>query len=169
MKQIALLLMAGSLLIFNSCTKTGPQGPQGTQGPQGNANVIGSDPFVVSSWSLNTGENAYEASFVDADITKAVADRGMVEIFLWYPSDGTWRNLPDIYNGTQIYFRYSQGGFDIYYGNVDGSAPSFPGTFTFRTVVIAPAFKDAHPNTDWKNYDAVMAALKDAKSPSNTQ
>ena len=158
-------MLAGSVLFFNSCTKSGPVGPQGPQGPQGspgaqgNANVLGSDPFTVSSWSLTSDGKSYFASFTDPDITTAVADHGIVEIFLYYPSDNTWKNLPDILSGTQFSFRYSQGGFEIYYDNLDGSAPSFPGTFTFRTVVVAPSQKQAHPNTNWKNYNQAMTAL----------
>ncbi len=159
MKKIALMLLAACLFIFNSCTKTGPQGPQG---PQGNANVKGSNPFNVSSWSFNSAENAYVASFTDADITQAVSDRGVVELFLFYPSDNTWRPLPDILDGTQFYFRFSTGGFEIYYTTVDGSTPSFPtGTWTFRTVVIAPSYKQAHPNTNWKNYNEAMKVLQE--------
>ena len=52
-------MLAGSILIFNSCSKTGPQGPVGPQGPtggtgqtgptgpagqDGNANVLGLSP-----------------------------------------------------------------------------------------------------------------------------
>jgi hypothetical protein len=169
MKKIALIAMAGGFLLFNSCTKTGPQGPQGAQGPQGNANVLGSNPFNVSVWSYNGSEVAYEASFNDADITSAVAAHGVVEIFLYYPSDQTWRPLPDIYAGTQFYFRYNQGGFDIYYANVDGSTPTAPnGVWTFRSVVIDPSNKQAHPNTNWKNYNEAMAALSNSNAQTTT-
>src|SRR4051812_18476149 len=132
MKKVILMMLAGSLLIFNSCTKTGPPGPQGVQGPAGpagyDANVVGSDPFVVSSWTYSAANAYFYASFTDPDITTAVANHGDVELFLYYSSDGTWRNLPDILNGTQFYSRFSAGGFEIYYSNVDGSAPGTPGT-----------------------------------------
>ena|GEM_PF-6249695 len=157
-------MLAGTMLILNSCTKTGPQGPQG---PQGNANVKGSDGFSVSasSWTFNTGENAWWVSFVDQDITSVVSNHGEVEIFLYYPSDQTWRNLPDIINGTQFYFRYNTGGFDIYYGNVNGTAPLAPtSTFIFRSVVIAPGFRQSHPNVNVKNYSELTAAMATANA-----
>ncbi len=168
MKKIALILLAATMVIFNSCTKTGPQGPAG---PQGNANVRGSDPFTVTSWAFDANENAYVASFNHVDITQAVADRGVVQVFLYYSSDNTWRNLPDIFNGTQFYFRFSTGGFEIYYSTVDGSVPSFPtGPWTFRSVVISPSNKQAHPNTNWNNYQEVMQALQeDAHTVSVTE
>lgn len=168
---VTLTLITGSLFFFASCTKTGPMGPQGPQGPQGvqgNANVIGSDPFDVSSWSLNTSENAYVASFSAPTITTAVAARGVVQVYLYYSSDQTWRNLPDIYAGTQFYYRFSTGGFEIYYGKVDGSTPAFPtGTWTFRLVVISPSQKAAHPNTNWNNYKETMKVLEEEKAVSS--
>ena len=166
--------MAVGLFTLSGCIKTatpGPQGPQGPQGPagyNGNANVLGSDPFTVSSWSLTSDNSAYFASFTDPDITADVAARGVVEIYLYYPSDQTWRSLPDIVNGTQFYFRFSQGGFEIYYANVSGAAPSFPGTQVFRTVVISPSLKQAHPNANWKNYNEAVAALSE-KAPASAQ
>jgi hypothetical protein len=161
MKKIALMLLAGSLLMLNSCYQTGPVGPMGPPGPQGNANVKGADPFTVSSWALTSTGDAYVASFTDPDVTQAVSDHGVVDIFLYYPTDGTWRSLPDIISGTQFFSRFSTGGFDIYYGNIDGSTPTFPGTWTFRSVVIAPSLKQAHPNTNWKDYNEVMKVLNE--------
>ncbi len=173
MKKLALVLLAGSFLVFSSCTKTGPQGPQGPQGAtgatgangaDGNANVLGSNPFSVSTWTFSSANNAYYASFTDADITASVADKGVVEAYLYYPSDGTWRALPDIVNGTQFYMRFSSGGFEIYYSMVDGTTPLMPGTFTFRVVVISPSNKQSHPNTNWKNFNEAIAAQKDANA-----
>jgi hypothetical protein len=170
MKKLLFIMLAGSLLIFNSCTKTGPQGPVG---PQGNANVKGSNPFDVTTWSYDGTEKAYVASFNDPDITPSVTDRGVVEIFVYYTSDKTWKPLPDIYGGTQFYFRYNDGGFDIYFGNVDGSIPLSPASFgsgvwTFRSVVISPSQKQAHPNTNWKNYNEVMSVLNSPEVKTTT-
>jgi len=174
MKKTILMMLAGGLLILNSCTKTGPPGPQGPQGPAGqsgiDANVIGTDPFSVSVWTYSSADNAFMASFTDPDVTATVANHGDVEIFLLY-SDGTWRNLPDIVNNTQFYSRFSQGGFDIYYARVDGAAPTNPGgPWTFRTVIITPSQKQAHPNTNWKNYNEAMAALNEkTAAPASAQ
>jgi hypothetical protein len=170
MKKLMLMMFAGGVLAFGGCTKSGPPGPQGPAGYDGlNANVVGSNPFDVSSWSYSSSNVAFSASFTDADITTAVANHGQVEQFLFYPSDGTWRNLPDIVGGTQFYSRFSQGGFEIYYANIDGTVPSNPGLQTFRTVVIAPSQKAAHPNTNWKNYNEAMAALSTAPAATAAQ
>lgn len=168
MKKLFFLLLAGSAIFFNSCTKTGPMGPQGqtgAQGPQGNANVIGSDAFSVSSWTLTN--SVYSASFTDADITSDVDAHGVVEVFKLY-SDGTWTNLPDINGKTSTVFNFSTGAFDIYIQNSDGTVPANPGTQTFRVVVIAPSQRQAHPNTNWKNYNEAMAAINADKASSAT-
>src|SRR5262245_60192623 len=92
MKKAIFMLLAASVLVFTGCTKTGPPGPtgpQGPQGPKGNANVIGSDPFTVSSWQYSTNDFAYYASFNAPDITNAIYNYGSVEVFIKYP-DGGW-------------------------------------------------------------------------------
>src|SRR4051812_47574961 len=101
MKKIALMLIVGSIA-FGACTKTGPQGPQGPKGNtgatganglNGNANVIGTTPFTVSTWDVTT--SGWSASFNDADITPAIVDKGIVEVFKSYGTN-EWTNLPDI-------------------------------------------------------------------------
>ncbi len=165
MKKVAFMLLAAGTLVFTGCTKTGPPGPQGPQGPSGptgqtgNANVLGSDPFTVSSWLYSSSEVAYYQSFTSGDITPDVANGGIVEGYLKY-ADGTWRNLPDIVGGTQFFLRYSAGGFEIYYANLDGSIPANPGTQVFRIVVVSPSMKQANPNTNWKNFNEAMTAIQ---------
>jgi hypothetical protein len=160
MKKVILFLLAGSLLTFNSCTKTGPQGPPG------NANVIGENPFTVhaSTWTFTSNyggpnvQNAYVASFNDANITSDVANYGLVMAYIQYP-DGTWKALPDVVGITSYSFNFSAGGFDIYYSDVDGSTPNAPNTETFRIVVVPSSLRKANPNTNWKNYDEAVGAI----------
>ena len=139
-----------------SCSKTGPVGPQG---PTGNANVIGENSFTVSAWS-HSG-NTYYASFADQNITQAVQDYGSVEIYKSY-SNG-WTNLPDIDNGVSTVFNFLTGGYTISVFNVDGSTTLFPGTVTFRTVVIPSSVRKAYPNTNWKDYNETMKVVAQAK------
>jgi len=168
MKKLTLLMLAGGLLSLNSCVKdgpVGPQGPQGAPGYDGNANVIGESPFTVNAadWVYttnvagNTG-SAYTVSFNDGNITTAVANHGLVMMYVAY-SDGTWKNLPDIFNGTSFSFNFSAGGFDIYYTNVDGSVPPNPGSQVFRAVIIPSYLQQAHPHTNWHNYVEAMSVI----------
>jgi len=149
-------MLAGSLLIVNGCAK---KGPKGDPGPQGNANVIGSAPFTVYSTGWTLANGLYSASFSDPDITPTIVDRGVVEIFKSYGTN-EWTNLPDIDpNGiTSTVFDFYDNGFTIYVQNSDGSTPN-PGTQIFRTVIISPSQKQAHPHTNWKNYNEAIAAL----------
>ncbi len=169
-------MFASCLVFFNGCTRDGAVGPQGARGPQGpqgydgNANVIGEAPFTVSSnmWTYtnnvagNTG-NAYVVSFNDANVTSAVANNGLVIIYIAY-SDGTWKNLPDIFAGTSFSYNFSAGGFDIYFTNIDGSVPPSPGSQVFRVVVIPSALQQEHPHTNWNNYIEAMSVLKSTHS-----
>ncbi|MBX2907134.1 MAG: hypothetical protein KF744_13900 [Taibaiella sp.] len=167
MKKVAFMLLAASVLIFSGCTKTGPPGPQGVQGPQGNANVIGSDPFTVSLWSQDG--NSYRADFNSSDITADIVDRGIVSVFKSYgtSSNPEWSPLPDINGNVSTVFNFRDGAFTIWVANTDGTVTSFPGSLTFRMVVVAPALKQANPNTDWKNYNEVMRVLHNEATVQN--
>lgn len=163
MKKLILMLFAASAIIFTGCTKTGPPGPQGAQGPagpQGNANVIGTDPFTVSSWSKNG--NTYYADFKSDQITPTIVDRGIVSVFKSYNTTNTeWSPLPDINGKKSTVFNFYDNGFSIYIQNSDGTDPGFPGSVTFRMVVVSPAQRQANPNTDWKNYKEVMKVVNE--------
>ena len=164
MKKIVLMLLAAATLVATGCTRVGPvgpQGPQGQQGPQGNANVIGSNPFAVSSWS-RTG-NTYSADFTSADITADIVDFGIVSIFKSYGAN-EWSPLPDINGKTSTVFNFYDGGFSIYIQNSDGTEPAFPGSITFRMVVISSSLRQANPNTNWKSYTEIMKVLNKEQS-----
>ena len=146
--------------MVSSCTKTGPQGPQGATG---NANVIGEDAFTISAWS-HVG-NTYVADFSDGNITADVREHGVVEIYKWYSgTGGGWTNLPDINAGASTVFNFSTGGFSISVFNIDGSPTAFPGDILVRVVIIPRALREAHPNTNWKNYNEAMQVLNEAKA-----
>lgn len=181
MKKIVLVLVAGSLLVFNSCTKTGPQGPQGPAGPQGqagatgpagpqgNANVVGngkSFSVPASTWAFNSTANYYSVDFSDPDITTDVVNGGIVEMFRYYSSSDSWSNLPDINGNQVIVFNFYLGGFSIFIQTTDGSAPVAPtSAIIFRDVVITPSQRQAHPNTNWKNYSEATSALNNVQAP----
>ncbi len=157
-------LIAISVLFIASCSRKGDTGPQG---PQGNANVRGSSSFTVSAWELSG--NTYHASFTDADITSDIVNYGAVEVYKFYSADNSWTNLPDMNGNTSTVFNFYNSGFTIYISNVDGSLPAFPGSLTFRAVAIASSFKQAHPNTNWKNYNEAMTAISGATTASANQ
>jgi hypothetical protein len=119
--------------------------------------------------SLATPKMPFTLRLITAVLRPMLPLAAFFQVFLYYSGDGTWKALPDIYNGTQFYDRFSTGGFEIYYGNVDGTTPSpLSGTWTFRTVVIAPSQKQAHPNTNWRNYDEIMKVANESKAVVST-
>ncbi len=151
-----LVLVAGSLLTFGSCVKSGDRGPQGPTGPTGNANVIGvGKQFTVSAWAL-TG-TTWSADFADQDITSDIVNNGVVEMYKQYTSG--WTNLPDINNGQSTVFDFYTGGFTIYIQNLDGTSSANPGSIIFRDVIISASQKQAHPHTNWSNYNETVATL----------
>ncbi len=152
MKKLMLLLVAGTMLMASSCTKTGPVGPQG---PTGNANVIGENPFTVSTWLLS-GTTFYQ-SFDDANITTDVANYGLVEIYKYYSTSG-WTNLPDIDGDVSTVYNFYPGGFTISI-LMPGGTPPNPGSVEFRVVVVPSSVRLANPNTNWKNYEETKAVL----------
>ncbi|MCW3121635.1 MAG: hypothetical protein JWQ38_1127 [Flavipsychrobacter sp.] len=174
MKRIALLLIAGTLLTTTACKKTGPQGPQGVPGQQGpagqngldgNANVIGTDAFTVTNWELSG--RTYSATFTDADITPSIVDHGIVEIFKSYGIN-EWTNLPDVSGVTNTVFNFYDNGFTIYVQNSDGTTPIYPGSQIFRVVIISASQKQAHPNTNWKDYKQAVTALATSTTSAGT-
>ena len=158
MKKLMLVLFAGVTLFATSCTKTGPVGPQG---PTGNANVIGEDAFTVSSWTLSGA--SYSATFSDPNLTNDVYNYGSFELYKLYSTIG-WTNLPDVDGKTTTVFNFRPGYFDVYVYNTDGTTPAYPGTVTFRAVVIPSSYRQANPNTNWKNYSEAMKAIQSSKA-----
>jgi hypothetical protein len=126
-----------------------------------NANVVGSAPFTVTDWQRDG--NMYYADFELATITYNVVSSGIVEVFKRYGTTD-WSNLPDINGKTTTVFNFYEGGFSLYVRNSDGTLPLYPGSQTFRTVVITSTQRMANPNTNWKDYNAASRAISAASA-----
>lgn len=154
MKKSFLAIVTVLALFATSCTRTGPQGPQGAPG---NANVISSAAFPVSIWTYDAPSNSYYADFTLSDLTQDVQDYGVFEVYKEY-SNG-WTNLPDINGYIATVYNFRTGGFTISVMNTNGTYTANPGTVYFRTVVIPRAYKQAHPNVNWNDYQQAMAEV----------
>ncbi len=135
-KKFFLPLIGVLLLLCISCTKqptVGPQGPQGPTGPQG-PGIISSAPFVVSNWIYDSVSLCYYADFTLTDITQAIADSGVFEVYKEYTNG--WTNLPDLNGKNYTVFNFRTGGYTIQVYSVDYTKPDAPGALKFRTVVI---------------------------------
>lgn len=156
------ILMGVSALVFNGCKgKDGAPGAQGPAGVDGNANVVGSTSVVASNWTLNSGI-LYSTTLTWTSITQVIVDKGVVMV---YESDGSggWQALPYSFISEENTFGFDVGFVNIYITQTDGSAPTNPGSRTYRLVTMTSRAMQTHPNLDLKNYSQVKEAfnLKD--------
>jgi len=161
MKRILTLSVLALALITGSCKKEGPAGPQGPQGPQGNANVQGGTATVNFVWNASTSYGT--ADMTDDAITQSIVDHGAVLVFM-DNGNGGWISLPYTdYSPTGVsisyYFVYAMGTVRVYFSEQDLNNTYMPTSATFKVVAIAAAQKQAHPNTNWKNYNEVMQVI----------
>jgi len=186
-KTTALLLMLFAAL--GSCQKgdkgdTGPQGPQGAtgntgadgqtgpagpQGQQGNANVqSGTITVSPSQWGYDATNKDNYFGFTDAAITSDIVANGAVVIFASFAS-GSWEAMPftDYFSSGVSYsmnFVYSAGNGTIFVTNGTQNSTTFNSAIGFKVVVIASALRRSHPNTNWKDYNQVMAVMAESST-----
>lgn len=154
--------MGISTAMINGCAKDGATGPAGiagtagTNGTNGNANVIGSNSVTTSNWTLNSG--MYSTTLTSSAITQAIVDKGIVMV---YESNGIggWYALPYSFLGEENAFGFDVGSVTIDISQTDGSAPTNPGSRTYRIVAISASNLIAHPNVDYKNYQLVKTTF----------
>jgi hypothetical protein len=130
MKKASIFFICAILLL--SCKK-GDTGPAGTPGTNGNANVH-SSVFTVSTWTLNTATNVRYASIQDPDLTMAIQNNGLVEVYL--QSSNYWAGLPLTFVGTTnetLSFATTTGSVEIDIQKSDGTDPN-PASQTFKIV-----------------------------------
>lgn len=159
--------------LFSSCKKdgaVGPIGPQGTPGTNGTNGINGTNgtngvanisstmiTIPPSSWNTIGAGAVYGIGFIDTAIVNADADG--IEVFYKQTAfPPTYRSLPSpnlIANGDQLIYFYGQKKIDFYYYFT--SAPTIP--VVFKVVVIPPAIRQQHPNTNWKDYSQINALI----------
>ena len=178
-KTTAAFLLMLIATTMNSCVKgdkgdTGPIGATGAQGPQGNANVhAGTVTIGYSDWVYDVSLWEYSSQATYAQITQDVVNNGMVSAFLSNDGGSSWIALPATayFSSTesfQIGFKYHVGGVTFTLDFSDGSTigSGFP-TYEFKVVAIGGSQRKAHPNTNWKDYNEVMAVVNESASKTN--
>lgn len=183
-----MIIMAVSLLVLaSSCTKTGPTGPQGTAGTNGtngsngtngadgangtngvngNANVVaGFGNIAAADWLWSASAYYDYVTLNDAQITSAIASNGAVCVFL--QNGSSYLPLPYTYINSSVgnywSFFYTTGSITFTYQRSDLVNVN-PGAQYFKVVCIAASQRAAHPHTNWKNYDEVMAVVDENKA-----
>ena len=152
------VLLALVIVFTFSCSEDGAVGPQGSagkdgvDGQDGNANVVSSDWFTPSSYTLSTGfggikllEHDQEAT----EITQEIIDSGAVLVYgklngyissVW-PKDQvallpimlTYGSIPHIDTWLAI---LSEGNIKIRYTNNNNTHNSITASYSFRYIVI---------------------------------
>lgn len=125
---------------------TGTNGTNGTNGINGNANVVGMTPFSTSSqnWTSSFGGAVWTANLTSAtSITQSIVDKGIVNVFRSYTSNGNaqWSPLPDTNTNINITYSYGLGYITFYAQSTNAVAIPNPGVVTFRYVVVTPTNK----------------------------
>lgn len=165
-RQILPILLICTLILFNGCTKKGPEGPSGKDGKDGNANIK-STTLTFSSWSWDTTNGYDYCNFTWPEITSSIALTGTVYIYV-YTTYG-WAALPRTlypnatYSESQRY-TYDTGTFRIIVQDSDLTAPSPAlGTWLIKVIAVESSGIQKHPGLNWKNYDEVKKTfnLKD--------
>lgn len=159
LKTVVLLVIT---LFSISCSNEGPAGPtgatgasgtNGTNGINGNANVVGMAPFSTTSsnWASSFGGVIWTANLTSASsITQSIVDKGIVNVFRYYTSNGNaqWSPLPDTNTNINITYSYGLGYITFYAQSTNAVAIPNPGAITFRYVVVSPTNKIANRKTN---------------------
>ena len=157
--SIALITL---LSLFSGCKKEGPAGPAGKEG---NANVK-SSTTTFSNWTWD-GSSGVEYDYVDftwGEITSEIVNTGGVFIYVSNGAGG-WLPLPRTIFPNNAYtqsqrFVYTTGAFRIIVQDSDLTQPLNPGTWTIKVLAVASSLRQANPDLDWNNYEAVKEALQ---------
>lgn len=157
MKTQIIFLFSIALLTTAGCKKEGPAGPAGKDG---NANVHG-QVFTVNNWSYSSP--SYHADMSFSAITQDIINTGAVLVYLSNGSGG-YSQLPLTYYPSPSYSRTFEtvsypGGVRIYITDSDLTAPTTPGSYTFKVVAISSSARLGHPEVDYSDYDQVSRAF----------
>jgi len=148
------------ITLVHSCKKEGPPGPAGKDG---NANVK-TTTITFSSWTWDGNAGYSFADFTWGAITSDIVNTGGVFIYVSNGSGG-WLPLPRTIFPTSSYtqsqrYIYSTGFFRVIVQDSDLLPPVSLGTWTIKILAVAGSLREANPNLDWSNYEAVRARLR---------
>ncbi len=148
---------------------TGATGAQGDTGVQGNANVHSSILQLTPNDWTTSGSYGYVASAIDSDLTQSIVDSGLVSVFYFITSSGSWTPLP--YNQIITYNSYVFCNWTFFYKlnqinfrvEQNIAAPNNPGYTKFKVIAISASQRNANPNINWNDYEEVKTIfnLKD--------
>lgn len=135
MKKLSLIITLIAVLATSACKKE-VAGPAGPQGAPGNANVKSTTQLAT----FFLYGNSYKATIYFSSITQDILDKGAVLVY--EKSGSSYYPLPvTIYPSSSFSrtFNYEVflGGVNIYVYDSDQTAPSNPGSITYKVVAMA--------------------------------
>ena len=149
----------------------GTNGVNGTNGTNGNANVTsGTITVPINGWDSSSSGHYYYP-ITDAAITADLVTNGCVAVFI-QANTNVWQALPAtiFWTNTQSYtftYTFYSGGVTVFIDFSDNSYFASTPSETYKVVAIGGTLRKAHPNTDWKNYNEVMALISQTGALSN--
>jgi hypothetical protein len=156
MKTIKFLSIISAVAVFfSSCSKgdTGATGPQGPAGANGSSNVTVTTITVSpGSWNVSNSYNWYYNTTVSIPTTDVcnvyVSSNG--SNFTPLPLNSVY------YESDELNFNY-QTGYNIQLTYYNPSEVALTGTLYYNIADIPPAALNAHPTTNWQNWNEVAA------------
>jgi hypothetical protein len=136
---IFLFLLISFFLV--NCKKKeipGPQGDPGVAGTGGNSNTSSGSVFPIAASQWLKDSLAWSYTFNSDLITKAVAEKGAVKVFV--DLSGTWWELPLAEGDLLTQCGFAEGMVKLVYADIHGGRPALPPvTRNYRIVTLSEA------------------------------
>lgn len=159
-KTIKTLMLLAAITIFGGCAK---EGPAGEDGKDGNANVV-STTITSTDWTFN--DPSWVLSLNYPAITQNIINSGAVLVYVKVGE--SYNQLPLTFYQSSSYSSSVEvstfvGGLDLFWTDSDLIQPIYPGSQTFKIVVIASSGMIQNPNVDYSNYEEVCSTFNIAE------
>lgn len=155
-KTIKTLMLLAAITIFGGCAK---EGPAGEDGKDGNANVV-STTITSTDWTFN--DPSWVLSLNYPAITQDIINSGAVLVYVKVGE--SYNQLPLTFYQSSSYSSSVEvstfvGGLYLFWTDSDLIQPIYPGSQTFKIVVIASSGMIQNPNVDYSNYEEVCSTF----------
>ena len=163
----SLLLLIITTEIFSGCS--GKDGAPGATGPAGNANVKNYD------LTIKPGDWKYNASYQEWYYDYPCSANSQSAVLGYVMSGNGKQSLPYVFTLGNCRYTMATNLFtsspyiEFQFTNFTSATTAPTSDEFFYLVIIPPAMKKAHPNTDWNNYAEVMKVISEVPTVNNQQ
>ena len=158
---------------LGSCVKgdkgdTGSSGTNGTNGLNGNANVsTGTISINASSWIWDAASASYYCNITDTAVNSSIVASGSVLVFFQSSGLNWWQAIPSsmaLSSTASLYLNYyyelNTVQLSLQFSSL--STASSIATYNVKIVCIKSGLRKSHPNTNWNDYNEVMAVISES-------